>query len=625
MLVRRSLLIPAALCGVGLLVVAGFLAVTVGRPSRPSDKPVLASVRPAKSEVLVKPPLPADDYIGAAACRTCHQTIWDRYQSHPMSNSSASTAEATPLEDFDQNTSFTVSTSIGEIEYRVEKTAEGIFHHESLTDPILGSVYDQRVRVDYSIGSGRHGRSYVFAQDDCLFMSPITWYSEESKWELSPNYRPGKHPRFERRILLGCLVCHTERVSVNREAPTHFSSPAIHVAKIGCESCHGPGASHIAFRERSQSAEQASTANDPIINPAKLDPERRESVCWQCHLAAEERITRYGRLDSDFRPGARFDDIWIAFGRGLRLDEAGTMRVASHVEQTRASVCFQRSDGRFGCLSCHDAHSAPTAQDKVAFYRDKCLACHVNQGCALEKSVRTQSNPADSCIDCHMPSHGLNRIPHTSRTDHRVLRHPQPEILPNRDLPLSIFNPDNHKLPQIEEDRAWGLVLAKFAYLQQNVEIAREANQKLAAVQPFVPDDKLVLEWLGVSEQLINRLESARNRWLQILEQLPHDEGALQRLADLQMSQSNLQATKETLTNYLTVNPWQSSYQLRLAAVFGDLGMLDDAARQAKESLRINPTLASAHRILAEVYRRQGKHDESEFHQTMCKRLEPLK
>jgi tetratricopeptide (TPR) repeat protein len=112
---------------------------------------------------------------------------------------------------------------------------------------------------------------------------------------------------------------------------------------------------------------------------------------------------------------------------------------------------------------------------------------------------------------------------------------------------------------------------------------------------------------------------------LQILERRPHDEGALQRLADLHVSQSNLQATKETLTNYLAINPWQSSYQLRLAAVYGDMGMLDDAARQANESLLINPTLASAHRILAEVYRRRGMLDESEFHHKMYERLEPKK
>ncbi|WP_157604986.1 multiheme c-type cytochrome [Schlesneria paludicola] len=538
-----------------------------------------------------------------------------------MANSSAIVSHATPLEDFDHNSSFVVSTHVGDVEYRVEKTLEGVFHHESLTDAELGSIYDQRVRVDYVIGSGRHGRSYVSEQGDCLFMSPITWYSGESNWGLSPNYRPGNNPRFERRIVLACLVCHAERVSVDRDAPNHFSSPAIQEGRIGCESCHGPGAGHVEFHQQRVQTPQQLTVSDSIVNPAKLDPVRRESVCWQCHFAAEERIPRFEKLDSDFRAGDRFDDIWVAFVRGLRLGEDGSMRVASHVEQTQVSVCSQRSGGRFGCLSCHDPHSVPSETERETFYRAKCMNCHSDRGCTLSLSERTRQN-SDSCIGCHMPSHKLSRIPHTSSTDHRILRHPEPELPPKHDQLLTIFRPDDRKLPPVEEDRAWGLVLAKFAYLQQDVEIARVAKDKLSAVQPRVPGDNRVLEWLGVCEELLHRPEVSRDYWLQILKSAPKDEGALHRLAELSITQGQPLQIKQALTSYLNVNRWQSSYQLRLAAASGHLGQLDEAARYAVEALRINPTLATAHQILAEVYRRQGMAEHARRHQQVSKRLE---
>ena len=605
-----------------LLAAGGLIAWIVWRPpARVLEKnAAIAPLETAQS--LAKPIPPSQDYVGANACRSCHQAVWDLYQSHPMANSSSSPDDATSLEDFDRKTSFAVSTQIGDVEYRVEKAADGVFHHESLTDADLGVIYDQRVRIDYVIGSGRHGRSYVFAKDDCLFMSPITWYSDEAMWHLSPNYKPGNNPRFERRIVQACLVCHTERVSVNRDAPNHFAMPAILTGKIGCESCHGPGASHVAFQEQQAVSAGRIGGIDPIVNPAKLDPIRRESVCWQCHFAAEERIPRYGRLDSDFRPGDRFDEIWVAFVRGLRLDEEGSMRVASHVEQTQASVCYQRSDGRFGCLSCHDAHSVPSSTQKESYYREKCLVCHADRGCSLKFDERIRANPSDSCIGCHMPSHGLNRIPHTSRTDHRVLRRPQSEVTSDHERPLSIFRPENQKLPQIEEDRAWGLVLAKMAYLQQNREIARNAHQKLAVVQPSVPDDIRVLEWLGVCEQLLDRPERARTRWDQILMMSPKDEGALQRLADLQLMQSPSLETNLAVENYLKINSWQSRYELRQAAVCGNLGLLNEAASHSLKTLEINPTLAAAHQILAEVYRRQGNRSEAERHQKIAERLE---
>jgi tetratricopeptide (TPR) repeat protein len=224
-----------------------------------------------------------------------------------------------------------------------------------------------------------------------------------------------------------------------------------------------------------------------------------------------------------------------------------------------------------------------------------------------------------------MPSHGLARIPHTSRTDHRVLRRPQSKIESNLDRPLSLFNPGDRRLPQTEEDRAWGLVLAKIAYLDQNAEVARTAHQKLAAVQPLLPDDNRVLEWLGVCEWMMNRPEQARSRWQEILWRLPKDEAALQRLADLALTQSDLDATKAALGSYLDVNPWHSGYQVRLAAVFGELGLLDGAAQHAKDALRINPTLAPAHRILSEVNRRQGNSAEAARHQRLFQRLEPRK
>lgn len=621
---NKSVLMMAAVGMAGFLVLLGFLAWPPAQVPRNAQEQQGNNTSSEQYERLQKPSLPENDYAGAAACRTCHLSIWDHYQSHPMSNSSATVKDATELEDYAQQTSFTVPTPIGEIEYRVEKNSEGVFHHESLTDPILGSLYDQRVRIDYAIGSGRHGRSYVFAENDCLYMSPITWYSEESIWHLSPNYRAGKNQRFERRIVLGCLVCHTERVAVNREAPNHFVAPVMLEAKIGCESCHGPGAKHIAWHEQqSHPGKQLTADSDPIINPAKLDPERRESVCWQCHFAAEERIPRYGRLDADFRPGERFDEVWVAFVRGLRLDEEGTMRVASHVEQTQSSVCFQRSGGRFGCLSCHDPHSAPAAQEKELFYRQKCLACHSDRGCSLVESERLQANSTDSCIACHMPSHGLSRIPHTSRTDHRVLRRPQPDLPIDQERPLTIFNPGNRKLPQAEEDRAWGLVLAKIAYLQQNPDLARAARDKLAGVQAAVPDDNRVLEWLGLCEQLLNRPDLAQSRWQEIIRRFPQDEGARQRIADFFLIQGNSIQTKEALSNYLAINPWQSAYQIRHAAVCGSLGLLEEAERSAQKSLRINPTLAPAHRILAEVYQRLGKSDAAARHQALSRRLEP--
>ena len=179
------------------------------------------------------------------------------------------------------------------------------------------------------------------------------------------------------------------------------------------------------------------------------------------------------------------------------------MRVVSHVEQTQASVCFQRSEGRFGCISCHDPHFSPAPAEKEAFYREKCLVCHADRGCSVPLVDRTKLSAADSCANCHLPSRGLNTVPHTSQTDHRVLRNPRIVSETSKDIPLVLFQTGDRSLPELEQDRAWGLVLAKDAERKQDVKLAREAEQKLSRVQLQLTDDMQVLEWLGVAEQLL--------------------------------------------------------------------------------------------------------------------------
>jgi hypothetical protein len=586
----------------------------------------LIGLQTSKYQAVQTSEIPPDDYVGGAACRRCHETIWQRYQTHPMSMSSALVEEASPVEEFGDKASFSTEVSIGEMQYRVEKTSAGTFHHEVLNDSMYGPMYDQSVPISLEIGSGRRGRSYMLTKGDHLYMSPITWYGQESKWDLSPNYPAGKHPRFERRIRQACVVCHTDRVNVSRENPDQFGIPAVPEPKISCERCHGPGARHIQFHdERSAFPDRVAEQVDPIVNPMKLKTEHRESVCWQCHMSGEERVTRHGRLDTDFRPGMHFDDVWVAFVRGTRVDASGAILAVSQVEQTLSSICSQRSEGRFGCLSCHDPHYSPAENEKVSFYRDKCLACHQERGCALPVDQRRQEIADDSCIGCHMPTTSLRGIPHTAQIDHRVLRRQEPEGGSTVSLPLTLFQPGERELPQIEQDRAWGIVNAMIAQMKNDRETARMGKQQLDAVRPSLPNDPLVLEWLGVCEQLLGYQDKARNYWSQILKNQPKNERALKRLADQAVTIPDLAAAKTALIKYLEVSPWEGSYHVQLASICGSLGDFEGARHHAREALHVNPTLARAHGILAELFQQQGNYVESQNHRRRYQRLEMLK
>src|SRR5262249_36174520 len=149
-----------------------------------------------------------------------------------------------------------------------------------------------------------------------IYVSPISWYAKTSEWDLSPNYRPDNHPRFDRRANDGCLNCHVGRLHYERGVSDRYGSPPFLELGISCERCHGPGRDHADLHE----ARDTAGASDPIVNPAALGAGARDDVCNQCHLQGEKRILRYGRTFHDFSPGMRLEEVWTVFVAGPRTE-----------------------------------------------------------------------------------------------------------------------------------------------------------------------------------------------------------------------------------------------------------------------------------------------------------------
>src|SRR5208282_3867928 len=91
------------------------------------------------------------------------------------------------------------------------------------------------------------------------------------------------------------------------------------------------------------------------------------------------------------------------------------------------SKCFQASQDRLSCITCHVIHHPPTHENRVAYYREKCLSCHTDASCRLPVAERMQQQPPNDCVCCHMPRRMIAGIPHSDDTSHRiVLRAGQP-------------------------------------------------------------------------------------------------------------------------------------------------------------------------------------------------------
>lgn len=255
------------------------------------------------------------------------------------------------------------------------------------------------VTIDYFVGSNAAGRTYLREYNGYLFELPVTWYSQKQAWDASPGYEADTEVRLTRAIEPGCLLCHSSRVRPVLGTQNRYGDPPFLENGVACERCHGPGSEH---------------ARDPVkfsmVNPVRLDAERRDAVCSQCHLTGEARIERSGRKFVEYQAGDRLSDYATYFVWKLGRRD---LKVTSHVEKLAASACKIGSGDALWCGTCHDPH---TNNDKS---QQACLSCH--------KMAHRQQ---ERCVTCHMPRGRAVDANHGVMTDHSIPRRQTGQPLP---------------------------------------------------------------------------------------------------------------------------------------------------------------------------------------------------
>lgn len=549
-------------------------------------------------------------FVGSQACSACHTDVADEYQTHPMAHAMAVAADD---DDRPENISESKFITTPSLSYRVEEHDGKIFHHERRIDSKGEVVYDQAVPIDYAVGSGSRGRSYLTNMDGRLYQSAVSWYTDGPKWGLSPGYAPEYHERFERRVTHACLACHSGRANPHPTDTNRFGKPAFLEHAIGCERCHGAGGEHIEFHQTKQATSQDS---DPIVNPERLSSGRKDAVCTQCHLQGRRRILQYGRSEFDFRPGMNISDIWVTLVKTAGI-KSGTAAAVSQVEQMYESQCYKKSDGQLTCISCHDPHRRPNAGEAANFYRQRCLNCHDSgqTECSEVLAVRQHSD-SDSCISCHMPSFAALDV-HAAQTDHRVLKQqplPTSQQPDNAARELTVFSEPDVRLSQRDIDRAKAIFLAEMAYLGGNSELAQQAIPMLIKVVESNRHDTEALLAMGKAMMQMGQPEMAMRAWTTILQDQPRHEEALEAIAALTHQSGQLEQAEQTYKELLNVNPTRSRYLGRMAHVLGQLGKFPEGIAAAEAALAIDPSLAQAHGWLAEAYRSIGDIKKADDH-----------
>jgi hypothetical protein len=458
-------------------------------------------------------------YVGNGACQPCHAEVVRSYETTPMALSSGRGTGGVPAGSFRHASSGT--------DYSIDTTGK--------VQVSRGTRRSERT-LDFFIGSGAAGRSFLYEEDGFLFQAPVTWYARDSRWDVSPGYESDTVSRWSRAVAPDCLNCHSSQVRASPEFENRYANPPFAQIGIGCERCHGPGSEHIVGKGR-------------MVNPAKLDPARRDAVCAQCHMSGEARIAKVGKQLSDYRPGALLSNYvsYFVFGK------AAAVKATSYVERLGASRCKMMSGDRMWCGTCHDPHSMPAPQARIGWYREKCLSCHEQSDC---------KRGAGDCAGCHMPKTKVADGGHGVLTDHAI-----PAVVGISQAAANLVKLEGFSVSD-RGDRELGLAYA---------EVFARTN---------------------------NAMQSAEA--IRLLSKVAEDAEVDERLADLYLARGDFALALPRYRSALRKRPGSIPALVNLGKLYGVAGKLEEAKALWREALKRNPCQSEASQNLKLAIESQG-------------------
>jgi tetratricopeptide repeat protein/doubled CXXCH motif protein/cytochrome c554/c'-like protein len=521
---------------------------------------------------------PEDEEAGSKACNACHPEIYRKYSTTSMFQSSGKVADGPFLENFDR-ARFS-DPKLG-AEYRVSLSAEGYrleFSREST------GVRGERI-LGWFIGSGRVARSYASSLEGFLFQAPVSYFTRSGTWGVSPGFEQHSSLHLTRAVGIKCLQCHASRLQPVDGSENRFRAPPFLEGGVSCERCHGPGQIHV---DKMMKGDRRGPTE--IVNPAKLEPARRDSVCAQCHLTGAVRVPRPRATRAAYRPGELLSDhtayfVWTGA-------ESAAVGANSHFEKLQESACKRASGNRLWCGSCHDPHSEPAAAQRVDYYRARCLECHQSPACKEKMETRRQAQ--DDCTSCHMPKGQVRETEHAAFTDHSLPRRPNRSASSSASVPsLMPF----WRSPV--EERDLGLAYALLAGAKPALRgRAYELLQKAAARDP---EDITVLIQLAQFQEAAGQEDQAMAISERILRLDPSQAAIAVNLGTYYAKRGRTPQALLLWNDALSRNPGLTGARINVAVAQYRAGEAAAAEATLRKALQYDPDHETARKLLAEI------------------------
>jgi tetratricopeptide (TPR) repeat protein len=486
-----------------IIFLSGLVALSVIRchtPVKTQKAPLLSILDTARHYLNINDSV---KYVGARTCMLCHQDIYNSFIHTGMG------------ESFDVASKAKSSAKFGPHVVVHDKDKDFYYHPYWKNDSLYvlefrlqgkDTIYKREQQINYIIGSGQHTNSHIYRVNGYLFQAPITFYTQEGKWDLAPGFSDGFNSRFSREVGLECMNCHNSYPNFVQGSNNKFSGVP---NGIECERCHGAGELHVQAVQLGHKVDTAKEIDYTIVNPAKLPVDLQVDVCQRCHLQGNA-VLKPGKSFYDFRPGMKLSDIEDVFMPKYEGMENEYI-MASHIARLKMSQCYLQSlppqtpkgalnsatqssfrglgqdlkpyQKSLTCVTCHNPHVDVRSVTDNSF-NTICQNCHegnangkVRPTCTEKIEVREKVN--DNCVSCHMPKGNTIDIPHVITTDHYIRIPVKKEYKENVKKFITLYDVNNPNPSAYTIGRA---------FIQQFASFQSDRPVLLDSAQHYFPD-----------------------------------------------------------------------------------------------------------------------------------------
>lgn len=378
--------------------------------------------------------VPRSTFVGSLKCMDCHKNEFDKWQGSHHDHAMHVADDQTVLGDF--NNAVFENHGIRSRFYR----KGGKFFVKTLgPDGKMGEF-----EITHTFGWFPLQQYLVPFPGGRLQCLPIAWDERDKKWyHLYPDLSDPKDWLYWTRAGQNwngmCAECHSTNLKKNYDPVTDTYNTTWSDINVGCEACHGPGSSHVAWAETPDMGRPRVENFDLAVKTSGLNSRALVELCAPCH-SRRAALGDYTHSEPDLLDSLlpSLLNTGLYYPDGQILEE-----VYVYGSFTQSKMYHSDVD----CSDCHDVHSLKLLKEGNGL----CLQCHRaaeydTKAHHFHKKTGEKGEPIKSadgkvafkvgtgaqCIQCHMP--GRNYMGIDYRLDHSI-RIPRPDLSGSIDVP----------------------------------------------------------------------------------------------------------------------------------------------------------------------------------------------